>query len=330
MIEIEKRKFITELSRLLTFMYDEDRNTAIQMYEEMFDSCSDPADLIKFLASPTRQAVLIARKYNAKERDLAVRSKSGDGEADIDAEENPSFVEEIENIMQKAADSGILYSFGNAFSSDETAEDSETRETADEVNEGSVSESPADEAGTAAEPKDDADTAAEPVDELPPEEVPHEEPSEVPAAETAPVEDTSPAEESAYDTYVKAARSARSSSDQKQLSGEINVFLLILYIIAAVPFTAAAIIIILIPAVLFLAISAVLTVIGIQVISTAFGGFAVFADIMVVLGAALVIIALGILALWIFIWFIGGAIVGVINYAIRLGGKICISGGDEE
>ena len=329
MIEIEKRKFITELNRLLTFMYDEDRSTAIQMYEEMFDSCSDPADLIKFLASPTRQAVLIARKYNAKERDLAVRSRSGDGEADIDAEDNPSFVEEIENIMQKAADSGILYSFGNAFSSDETetAEESETRETTDEVNGDSVPESPEDEAETADEPEGEADTIAEPVDD---EEVPHEELSETPAEETAPVEDTPPSEESAYDTYVKAARSAQPSSEQKQPSGEINVFLLILYIIAAVPLTAAAIIIILIPAVLFLAISAVLIVIGIQVISTAFGGFAVFADIMVVLGAALVIIALGILALWIFIWFIGGAIVGVINFAIRLGGKICISGGDEE
>ena len=44
---------------------------------------------------------------------------------------------------------------------------------------------------------------------------------------------------------------------------------------------------------------------------------------MVVLGAALVVLALGLLFLWIFVWFVGGAIAGLINEIIKLGGKWC-------
>ena len=39
--------------------------------------------------------------------------------------------------------------------------------------------------------------------------------------------------------------------------------------------------------------------------------------------AALVVLALGLLFLWIFVWFVGGAIAGLINEIIKLGGKWC-------
>ena len=58
---ITRQQFMTELSKLLTFMYDEDRQRALKMYERMFDIAEDDQGLIQHLMSPTRQAVVIAR-----------------------------------------------------------------------------------------------------------------------------------------------------------------------------------------------------------------------------------------------------------------------------
>ena len=52
---INKQKFLAELGKLLTFMYDEDRQTALAMYGRMFDNARDEQALIQFLISPTRQ-----------------------------------------------------------------------------------------------------------------------------------------------------------------------------------------------------------------------------------------------------------------------------------
>ena len=98
---------------------------------------------------------------------------------------------------------------------------------------------------------------------------------------------------------------------------------MILYLLIAVPVTALGVLILLIPAVICLALSVVCGMTAFQVIAAAFGNFAVFADIMVVLGAALAFVALTLLFFWLFIWFIAGAIAGLINVSIRLGGKIC-------
>ena len=60
-------------------MYEEDRLYAMEMYERMFDIAEDDEQgLIQHLMSPTRQAVVIARAYNAKERKLSVESQSKD------------------------------------------------------------------------------------------------------------------------------------------------------------------------------------------------------------------------------------------------------------
>ena len=101
------------------------------------------------------------------------------------------------------------------------------------------------------------------------------------------------------------------------------MFLLILYIIIAAPVTLLTILLLLLPAALFLALAVAAIGTGAAALFSAFSGFAVFADIMVVLGAALVILALGLLFLWIFIWFIGGAIAGLVRDVIRLGGEWC-------
>ncbi|MBQ9662846.1 MAG: hypothetical protein IJV40_06815 [Oscillospiraceae bacterium] len=98
---INRQKFLAELAKLLTFMYEEDRLYALEMYERMFDIAEDDEqELIQHLVSPTRQAVMIARAYDAKERKLSVNAQwkeedsKGDGVADT-----PPFVLAINKIF---------------------------------------------------------------------------------------------------------------------------------------------------------------------------------------------------------------------------------------
>ena len=97
---INRQKFLAELAKLLTFMYEEDRQFALSMYERMFDIAGDDEQwLVQNLMSPTRQAVVIARAYNAKERKLSVASQYKDEDDYEDEEGTPSFVLAINKIF---------------------------------------------------------------------------------------------------------------------------------------------------------------------------------------------------------------------------------------
>ena len=96
---INRQKFLAELAKLLTFMYEEDRRYALEMYERMFDIAEDNEQwLLQNLMSPTRQAVIIARSYNAKERKLSVSAEWKEKEED-QGEETPPFVLAINKIF---------------------------------------------------------------------------------------------------------------------------------------------------------------------------------------------------------------------------------------
>ena len=97
---INKQKFLTELGRLLTFMYEEDRERALAMYSSLFDETDDETGVLQMLVSPTRQAVNLARAYDARERKLQVQAQSR-GEAP-EADE-PAFVQVIEKLRVQAA-----------------------------------------------------------------------------------------------------------------------------------------------------------------------------------------------------------------------------------
>ena len=96
---INRQKFLAELSKLLTFMYEEDRLRALSMYERMFDITDDEQGLIQHLMSPTRQAVIIARAYDAKERKLSVSSQMRGDAAENDDAEIPKYVLAINKIF---------------------------------------------------------------------------------------------------------------------------------------------------------------------------------------------------------------------------------------
>ena len=98
---INRQKFLAELAKLLSFMYEEDRQYALDMYERMFDIAEGNEQwLIQNLMSPTRQAVIVARSYDAKERKLSVSAqwKEEDGYED-ESEETPPFVLAINKIF---------------------------------------------------------------------------------------------------------------------------------------------------------------------------------------------------------------------------------------
>ncbi len=355
--DINKQKFLPELGRLLTFMVEEDRQTALAMYSRLFDDAEDEQLLQNLLESPTRQAVVIARAYDAKERKKQLESPTH-GE-----EQTPGFVLAIDRLYQQVAPRHL-----------EMAEPEEepAEEPAPVVNQFSLFEDDA-------HPIDDseyvpfqieADTVpiAESVEELPvepelnvPEEEAAEEEEEQPASEPLREEEKPlPEEEEPRDlteaVFGEAPTPAQEQSRQEEPAEEptepiqehlpvtepappapaeldldyipetkrkAKVFLLILYVLLAVPVTLAGIILLLIPTVLVLAVSLLVIGGGSAVLIAAFSGFPKLADILIVVGTAVIVLALGLLLLWLFVWFIGGAIGGLIRNVIELGRKWC-------
>ncbi|MBR0162022.1 MAG: hypothetical protein IJQ02_12165 [Oscillospiraceae bacterium] len=99
---INRQKFLAELGKLLTFMYEEDRQLALSIYERMFDAAEDEQVIIQRLISPTKQAVMVARAYDAKERRLSVSSSSKDEDGyHQDEEETPQFVLVINRVFEE-------------------------------------------------------------------------------------------------------------------------------------------------------------------------------------------------------------------------------------
>ena len=367
--DINKQKFLAELGKLLTFMYDEDRQDALAMYARMFDAAPDEQTLIQFLVSPTRQAVVIARAYNARERKLQVNTTARDGRYD-EEEGTPDYVRAISALEDEALSRKIIMPevpedqftlFADGIHPVELGADEEDG-TADEAPVPAVDET----AAPAPAPEDAEEKAEEPEEtetvtveaesvELEGEvddvdaflsdfSIAGDELSEADSAdadeqptEQTPVRvmpDASVKEpEFVFDAVDDLPRqtpprpkkpAASSSAPAVELTERRAIVpLLILYIIIAIPVVALCVLILLVPTLFFLAMSVCAVVVGCMALSSAFGAFTIFADVMVVLGAALVVLALGLLFLWIFVWFVGGAIAGLINEIIKLGGKWC-------
>ena len=423
-IEINKRKFLTELGKLLTFMYEEDRLRALAMYERMFDGADETA-VLQYLGSPTKQAVMVARAYNAKERKLAVTSQIGENDADVSQDEDPEFFRVIQDIREEAIQRGIMPDISDEQSSvfDDETDEADTAEAlfeedssieADNLTEEiTPDETPLPESDPVPVAEKDEHASAEPVfedltdfeidlpDEVtafmaeseiysePVQQAENTERSEEPAAAGS-EEAASDADESAavteageepqepynymldlgpipeeprvdateIDEYMAAFREKDEnkepvqpspeqttlfepetqavekalpwkddSEEENRSSGRLVVPIMILYLLVAVPLTTIAVLVLLVPTLIFLGLAAASGIAAFRIAMLAFNSFAVFADIIVVLGAALLLTALTIFFFWIFIWFIGGGIAGAINLAIQIGSKVCYKEG---
>lgn len=307
--DINRQKFLAELGKLLTFMYEEDRQTALAMYEKMFDDTDDEMGLIQFLGSPTRQAVVIARCYNARVRKLQVESQSRERAEDGSwSEETPEFVLVIDKLYQQVVPDRVEGDFTlenqvSLFEAEPAPVVESEAPAAPPVPEDTVEAAEAQSDGLADEVNrflDSFSIAEEPV--------------------PSPTEDDAyaPAVEDEVDYEGEPASRAEPVTERKP-----RVLLLILFVLLAVPVTLAAALVLLVPTLLFLSLAAASGASGVVLLTAAFGGFKILADFLLLFGTAIILLALGLLFLWIFIWFIGGAIAGLIAGVIRLGGRWC-------
>ena len=72
-------------------MYEEDRIRALELYEDIFNSTGNEIAVLQLLVSPTRQAVNLARAYDAKERRLQ-----------NDDTDEPAYLQVIEQLRRQA------------------------------------------------------------------------------------------------------------------------------------------------------------------------------------------------------------------------------------
>lgn len=183
---------MSELSKLLTFMFKEDRSEIIQQYNEMLDNAEDEQAMLESFGSPTRLAVAISRSYQRDERKLSVHADSKDGGSGEAVKVKPviptqgvkssapivkpnepaadAYVDIIEEIRrEKAAEEGIEYKpiFFKEDPKPEPAAEPEVEEQTEEAAEEAAqpvdeaSENAAEEAATADEENADEAQAEE-------------------------------------------------------------------------------------------------------------------------------------------------------------------------
>ena len=332
-------------------MYEEDRLRALELYSRMFEDAADESALIQSLLSPTRQAVVVARAYNANLGKLSVTTETKAAPEDRDENGIPDYVQAIEAVRAAAfarQPAPARETPEEPAPAEEAPEETEEPAPAEEASE-ETEPAPAEEASEETEEPAPAEEEPEEAEETAPAEKASEETEEPAPAEEAPeeteepapaAEAPAPAENKTQENIEFFSMPEEGKEEAAENEGEesvfnidtdlmrqprrkAKVFALIVYILFAIPLTLAAIVILLVPAVLFLALSVASIICGVVVVSTALNGFAVIADIMVVLGMALVLFALGLLFLWTAIWFIGGAIVGVVHGVAALCDKWC-------
>ncbi|MBR4548929.1 MAG: hypothetical protein IKO83_03315 [Oscillospiraceae bacterium] len=324
--DINQHKFLVELGRLLTFMSDEDRQEALMLYEKMFDDSDDEQALLQALVSPTRQAVIIARAYDANARMLQAYTNS---QRKVGAHEAPEATPEFILAILKVYEEAVPLPAEPVEEPAAPAAPVEEEESVPEPNPDQISlfdpeeektgePEPAEEAGEKAPAPDPLDEVDEFIakfsiegDELSPE-----------------AEDRSIPEEDAVDappagTDEKTLSPAPEEERPVSRKRKMNVFLLILFILFAVPLTLVVVALLLIPTLISLVVSAFSIFGGCAAGVTAFGSWAVFADRLIVIGCALILLALGLLFLWLFIWFVATVIGGLVRWVIQLGNKWC-------
>ena len=293
MNEINKKQFLAELGRLLTFMSEEDRKTALGIYGDMFDDAPDEQALTGFLISPTRQAVYMARAYNKKPESAFDPMKEYGEEPEEPEDERPGYIKALDHARAEAENEGIVspYSFAEP-ESEEPLEETEPEEL-QEVDDFLLSK----------------DTESEETEET---EKPEESEEPVKTAET--VED----EENDDDEPVEAGKT-EIKQESKGRTVKKRPLLLILFLLIFIPLGLLGIVFLIGFAAVALACGAAACALGIFGVRAALTGFPIVADIIIILGAALISLALGLLFFWIFIWLLFSVIPGLIKEIAGLG-----------
>ena len=350
-------------------MYEEDRQRALEEYEEIFEEAGNENAVLQLLVSPTRQAVNLARAYDSRDR----RSPA-------EEEEAPAYLAVIEDLRRQAG--ALIPEVPPAADDDQISlfEEPDVAETVfDSLELGSLPELEPDDlpetppAEIDHYPDEDrsAETApppAVPERSLPAEETPDREaddfsdsveafladftvrgekagenapahPAEFPDSEreesSASVPERIPAADRHDEDRSLPAEPRKRAPDMRadelpelpdlpaMTKKKPNTALLILFILIAAPITLLLVGLLLLPAALCLGLAAAGLCLGFSGLVAAFTSFPVFADILLVFGLALVLAALGLLLFWCFVWFLAGAIPGLIRGVCGLARKLC-------
>ena len=341
-------------------MYEEDRERALDLYGDIFDEADNDTAVLQLLVSPTRQAVNLARAYDAKDRSgqaagtpayLGVidelRSQAGSLFPAAPKVDNS----QISLFSEPEHNENVFDSFGFDLPAEDAAE-----EPAEEPGNELPDELPD---GLSRFPDEDSEEDAvlpPPVPVLPTEEPEEKTPeqeldefadsvaaflsdfsipadgSEEKSAQEAPAAPAPEAQEPVQrivepDLPVKTPIAAQEIPARPNVP-EIKetrpvVGLLILFIILAIPVGLLGIGLLLVLALLSLGLAACTLAAGFYGLVTAFTSFGVFADILLVFGLALAAAAVGLLLFWLFVWLVFGVIPDLVRGLCRLARKLC-------
>ena len=340
---------MAELSKLLAFMFKEDKEDILAQYNKMLDESDDEQALLESFGSPTKLAVTISRTYKRSERKLAVEA---DSKEDKPAETEHIFVTPVKKEKTAEVNTGLSYADIIEEIRREKAEEEgveykpmffdEPEQPADE--ETVQPEPETEEDGTENEEKSDETV---PEEETQPEEADEadEKPAEEAASDEAPVIETTEADRQTEETETAetgeepADVAPVEENDAPELVFEelesieipeettrykTNVALLILYLIFAIPISAVLIVLALAVAVVLVALGVSLITIGVEAIGFALAKLVIFADIMLCAGAVLIAFAVALILLWIGVLVLVRGISGIVRGAKALGRSFCV------
>ena len=296
MTRINRQRYMAELSKLLAFMFKEDKEDILAHYNKMLDEAEDEQALLEELGSPTKLAVTISRTYKRDERKLSVEAESkevaqsaplefGSKTAEAPAAKEPepdapSYADIIEEIRREMAEEqGIEYTpiFFN-------------------------------------EPEPPVVEDAPVVEEAPVEE-------EAPAEEDASVVEETPVVEGA-DNILDELEST--GSPVPETVYKTNAALLVLYLIFAIPIGLVLLVLAAVVGLTLLAATVGIAVLSFKVVGFAASTLAVFADVMLCIGAALISAAVGLMLLWLALLTLIKGIPGLCRGIVALGRKFCV------
>lgn len=253
---MNRQRYMAELSKLLTFMFKEDKEDILAHYNKMLDEAEDEQALLESFGSPTRLAVTISRSYKRAERKLAVEAdskadKPDEGETSVEpehifvkpvkketaAEKTPaaaapglSYADIIEEIRrEKAEEEGVEYTpmfFNEPEKTSEEPEAEEETEEAEKAPEDAPTEE-AEEADIEVEIVETPAEEAEPEEAEPEEEAPEadgeaEDAAEDEAEETAEEKAEEPEAEAPQDAEETAKTEDTEESESAQESAELD------------------------------------------------------------------------------------------------------------
>ena len=316
---INKQRFLTELSKFLTFLSDDERQQVLMKFGEIFDAAPNQDELLGALVSPLKVTVELSRAYSRGGLQQALDRSVELSGVDLSAAPPPP------SPAAESVGADIYAAIGSAVEEAFESAAEPAAEPAAPISAEPVPVEPAE--PISAEPVPVEPVPAEPVAPSPAESVPVEPAAPVPA-ESVPVETAAPVPaEPAVPEFedTEPEEFFDEAADEAVPQGEYRAkpAALMFFILLFVPLGLVGIAVLLCVGAALIAVAAAAIGSGVFAVSLAFSGMAVFADIIMTIGVALVCFAAGVLFLWLALWFLIRSVGGLVRGILHLGKKWC-------